>query len=533
MASKLSVYTGLPGTGKTTALINAMRGHQEAGGKVALFLSSEHEELTRRKNVKPGGLMGCRTVGLNFPIDFVCSTEEASSLLASMGQNELAVFDEAHFFRPEIVNSWITASNRGVTVLVGTPSYQQLRLLRKEKINDIILEVKCECGHATATEVVYKENLTFPTHFCKPCHAKYMNTEIDQLLDDVKESKPFPGELHTYQPFYSLDMSGWQLVRGDSEARLAIIRDAATRCAAVSAKLNEPVSQPTFLDLGCCSGFFADGMNEFGFRASGVDVGKHFIDWANRLAKIQGKQIDFIQDDAHHYMVNTEKRFDVASTFATVQWVMVQKGYETGLDCFKVFFSKTDHIAVVEMGYTVEEIYKDKIDGAPGVIDKDWVLELMKEHGDFATIEVHHAGENGIWRDVFVGFKEVPTPRPFRRATESKNVVPTSNAVGYSDDAWIAPTFEVYLKANKRIKVISLEGWRPDNSNDETATISFRINRTTLGSTDVKRGVFKISQETDIEEGETFSLTIQCDKSELVDGDDRQLSYLLRELSFS
>ena len=72
-----------------------MKSHQETGGKVALFLSSEHEELTRRKNVKPGGLMGCRTAGLNFLIDFVCSTEEASSLLASMGQSDLAVFDEA------------------------------------------------------------------------------------------------------------------------------------------------------------------------------------------------------------------------------------------------------------------------------------------------------------------------------------------------------------------------------------------------------------------------------------------------------
>ena len=75
------VYTGLPATGKTSTLIKTMREKETAGGKVELFLSSEHEELTRRPNVKPGGLMGCRVPGLNFRIDHVCSTKEAVKLL--------------------------------------------------------------------------------------------------------------------------------------------------------------------------------------------------------------------------------------------------------------------------------------------------------------------------------------------------------------------------------------------------------------------------------------------------------------------
>ncbi len=97
-----------------------------------------------------------------------------------------------------------------------------------------------------------------------------------------------------------------------------------------------------------------------------------------------------------------KKRVHLGKNEITLAHLLKQKGYETGLECFKSFFAKTNHIAIVEMGYTVEDIYKDKIKGAPGAIDKDWVLELMNEHGGFSTIEVHHAGENGIWRDSYI-----------------------------------------------------------------------------------------------------------------------------------
>ena len=155
MPSNIKIYTGLPGTGKTTLLINTMEEYQSAGGKVVLFLSSEHEELTRRKNVKPGGQMGCRTPGLSFPIDYVCTTAEASNVLDSLESDTLAVFDEAHFFRPEIAHAWHKAENRGVRILVGTPSSHQLEILSSINYSEMKMEVKCECKQATATEVVY------------------------------------------------------------------------------------------------------------------------------------------------------------------------------------------------------------------------------------------------------------------------------------------------------------------------------------------------------------------------------------------
>jgi len=200
-------------------------------------------------------------------------------------------------------------------------------------------------------------------------------------------------------------------VRGDSQARLNIILEATNRSEAIKELLNNSGNQPTFLDLGCCSGFFADGMNHHGFRTTGVDVGKHFIEWAEKLASLKGQAITYKKQDAYDYLSELDTEFDVVSTFATIQWVMAQNDYEKGLECFKMLFAKTKHIAIVEMGYNTEEIYRDRIPGAP-VIDGDWVRKMMEDLGDFESIEFHPSGENGIWRDVFVGFKKQPGSDP-------------------------------------------------------------------------------------------------------------------------
>jgi KaiC/GvpD/RAD55 family RecA-like ATPase len=77
----LKIFTGLPGSGKTSALIDEMLRRKETGERVLLILSSEHESLTNRPNVKAGGLMGCRDKDKSYPIDAVMSSSEAGCLL--------------------------------------------------------------------------------------------------------------------------------------------------------------------------------------------------------------------------------------------------------------------------------------------------------------------------------------------------------------------------------------------------------------------------------------------------------------------
>ncbi len=149
-------------------------------------------------------------------------------------------------------------------------------------------------------------------------------------------------------------------------------------------------------------------MTTAGFSATGVDVTKNFIDWATRLARLKGQDITHVCQDAEKFLLSSAVPFDVTSSFATIQWVMAQRGYAAGVNCFKALFDRTRYVCVVEMGYSTEEIYKTKILDRPGEIDKEWVLGIMKEHGNFQHIEFYPSGERGIWRDIFIGYKTAP-----------------------------------------------------------------------------------------------------------------------------
>ena len=528
----LRVYTGLPATGKTKAIITEMESRKKEGGNnVVLILSSEHEELTRRPNVRPGGLMGCRDQEKSYPIDQVIDTGTAGQLLREISPGTMVVFDEAQYFQPQLVQDWASASDRGVDIVVGTPSQEQLAGLSNLPHELVQITVPCRCGAGDAVRAVYSDNLVYPTHLCENCYKEHMNEHINSLLETVKVAEPFPGELHTYQPFHGIDMGDWGLVRKDCTARLNIILDAAERSAVVHAKMQDAVEQPSFIDLGCCSGFFADGMSSAGFRSSGVDVSRNFIDWGTRLAHIKGQAISYHQQDLSAFLEENDRHYDIVSTFATVQWVMAQQGYEAGLTCFQEIFDKADSVCVIEMGYTDEEIYRDKITDRPGEINREWVMKLMQDSGLFNTIELHPSGENGIWRDIFVGFKAAPTsPRVFDDFPVD-GAKQTSMTSGYSADGWVGPRMTVGLQAESAITRISLEGWRPDESAPSTVVLS--IGDQSQASEPLSGGLFSLSAPVNLATGDYFELVITASESFRPQGDDRDLAFVLRSLTCS
>ena len=225
----LRVLTGLPGSGKSRALIREMQRRSSAGDEVVLCLSSEHVELTRRPNVRPGGVMGCRQPGLGYEIDHVVDTSQAIKILSRTNPGTLAVFDEAQFFQLGIVDAWLAAAKRGVDVLVASPSKPQLKKLTGLGYETENLEVECTCCVRKATQVTYGIEAAYPIHLCDQCFEDQMKQEIEQLLSDVREAEPFPGENHTYQPFFEIPMDGWKLVREDSPARFEIVSSAVHR----------------------------------------------------------------------------------------------------------------------------------------------------------------------------------------------------------------------------------------------------------------------------------------------------------------
>jgi hypothetical protein len=354
---------------------------------------------------------------------------------------------------------------------------------------------------------------------------------------------------------------------------LNIILDAVSRAGFVQEKLNDSVKQPSFIDLGCCSGFFSHAMAEQGFLSAGVDVGKDFISWATQVSYLKGQAVKYECQDVLQYLQGTEKTFDVTSTFATIQWVMDQKGYNTGIECFEKIFAKTKSVCVIEMGYTDEDIYKKKIQDRPVEIDKHWVLKLMKASGNFASIEFHPAGEAGIWRDIFVGFKQEPSSpgilnswlkvlslpalqplvlkiRKISRAiarragvtigTDSRDLfdrIPVigatqiSGAKGYWTDNWVAPSFQVALRSDRDLSRVELEGWRPEGSDQSTITLYFsgeKICSETVGS-----GLFSLQAEISIDGKDQLYLEISNSDGFTPEDDSRELSFVLRKLAFS
>lgn len=263
-------------------------------------------------------------------------------------------------------------------------------------------------------------------HKAAPDDAAYEQA-VAALLDEVRDREPFKGEYKTYQPFYGIGMPGWTFVRGDSPARFEIMSEAVARCPELEAALATG-PKPSYVDVGCCSGFFCDAMSGVGFEATGVDVTKNFISWAQRLAQLKGQTITHLCQDAEKFLTSSTEAFDVTSSFATIQWVMAQRGYAAGVNCFKALFERTRHVCIVEMGYSTEDIYKTKILDRPSEIDKNWVLGIMKEHGNFEHVEFHSAGERGIWRDIFIGYKQAP--QPAGRRSDDGRVTALTQAAG-------------------------------------------------------------------------------------------------------
>lgn len=135
-----------------------------------------------------------------------------------------------------------------------------------------------------------------------------------------------------------------------------------------------------------------------GFSSTGVDVQKIYVDMARSLSTFRDSSTTYIQQNAYDFSKGTEK-FDIISSFATIQWVMVQRGYAEGSESLVNLMNRENRVFVLEMGYTSEDIYKGKIEVE---IDRKWSENVLRNEGGFANVKGYWAGQNGLWRDVFI-----------------------------------------------------------------------------------------------------------------------------------
>ena len=110
----------------------------------------------------------------------------------------------------------------------------------------------------------------------------------------------------------------------------------------------------------------------------------------------------FHAEDAYSISRVRDRKFDITSALSVFQWIMIQAGVERGLECLDLLFQKTERICFLEMGYTAEAHYKDRLKIQ---IDREWTRAML-ERGGFAEVRVLDARTHGIKRDLFVGLRQ-------------------------------------------------------------------------------------------------------------------------------
>jgi SAM-dependent methyltransferase len=407
----LTILTGLPGSGKSTYLVEVVNQARARDEHVATFECSESPWLQADQYVCDHRIIGCRMPGLVCPLDHFVSTTEAAAILRETAPSTLVAFEEAHYFQADLVSAWLEASGRGVDVLVGMPSNRQLQLLDGHEYEEMRFTLNCDrCASREATSFIILPDDVTTTALCETCDAELTWVARKEILDRLERQAPYPGEKVLYQPVELEECSDWRVLRPDSEKRVELMTQVLRRIGLGSSSWRNL----TYLDVGCNTGFFCSQLRGLGFYAEGVDVVQADIEVAKILgAFFRRQKIAYLISDCYEHLRETRADvFDVTSAFSVFQWLMMQRTVQHGLDCMDWLFEKTGRVCFLEMGYSEEPHYKGKL----GIeIDRAWVKSQMEKDGNFADILIFEAAENRLMRDLFVGLKE---PAGDRRGTQ-------------------------------------------------------------------------------------------------------------------
>jgi SAM-dependent methyltransferase len=398
----VTVLTGLPGSGKSTYLIQRVNEARAGGRPVKTFECSESPRLQADEYVRSWRIIGSREPELECPLDHFVSTEEAADIVREAPPGTLVAFEEAHYFAPEIVLTWLEASQRGLDVLLAMPSDHQLHLLDGQGYEEKRFAIECErCRAREATTFLIPPEATRSLALCDECAAELTDEARAEIVERLERQAPYPGEKVVYQPIELEEVADWWVLRPDSAKRLEIVADVLREAGLVSYR---SWKKRTYVDVGCNTGFFCTGLSELGFQVEGVDVMSDDIEVARLLGSfIRRQEVNWVVSDCYEYLRDTrEQRFDVTSAFSVFQWLMLQRTLEHGTECIDWLFEKTSRVCILEMGYAAEDHYKGQL---PVEIDRAWTQARM-ERGGFDEILLFDAAEHGLMRDLFVGLRE-------------------------------------------------------------------------------------------------------------------------------
>ena len=393
----ITILTGLPGSGKSETLITKV-GTALREGRVALtFLSCESPILHTRVSITEHRRLSCRS-GLHTPLDHFVSNEQAIELLGDAPPGTLLAFDEAQYFGEQLAESWYAASDRGVEILIASPSAAQLKALNRRGYDTKRMQLTCQvCQERTASRFFCHLDDDRTESVCDDCFERLKAKTKAEIIDRLRRGAPYPREEWTYQPVELPECSRWGVIRMDTRRRFQLIKD-------ICASRALPSAHSSYLDVGCSTGFFCLQMSKAGFRSTGVDVAANDIEIARLLSTyFRRDYATYVVSDAYEYLKVTQDRtFDVTSAFSVFQWVMIQNTPEHGLDCMRWLFQKTKRICILEMGDSTEAHYIERI----GLkYDSAWIYDFAQTNGGFERIDLIDRKSNKLKRDLLIGYK--------------------------------------------------------------------------------------------------------------------------------
>lgn len=404
----ITALVGPTGSGKSRRLIQRATEAAGQGRAVATFVSSEYPWPQEHGAFWVRRLLVCGEPGLTYPINHFASAAEVAAIIPTLPNDAVIAIEEAYTFGPAIIEPLRVASARGVEIVLAAPSPEQKEGLKGAEYHEEVFTKKCDsCGINEASISTIRAEDGKTEALCESCFALGVDEARRQIIIDLREQDPFPGEDALYQPVDFPEFAEWRLARPDTPLRAKVVLDTALELGVVPGVAGR---LPTYLDVGCNTGFFCDYFASHGFVAKGVDATHRFIRSARLLewfflhpGRPGGQFVRYEQANAYEYLRDTQQeRFDVTSAFAVLQWVMIQRGVEQGLECLGWLAEKARVVCFVEMGYTREEMYRGKLDVE---IDRPWVERAMHERGKFSEVRVISASPGGLQRDLFIGIK--------------------------------------------------------------------------------------------------------------------------------
>jgi SAM-dependent methyltransferase len=404
----ITVFRGLPGSGKSKRLIELVNAERSTGRPTMTLVSADADWVTGYDSYTNHRVLASREPdGPTCRIDHLLETVELEEVLEEADPGTLVAVEEAQMFGSSAAEAWKRSAERGVDLIIVSPSAEQIERLDATEYSTVDFPVRCEvCGSRDAVTAVLDEATDLVVSVCGDCFETKQAEAGRRIVQLLVEELPHRNERAVYQPVELPECDDWPVSRPDSAARAELIEVIMDELGLLEGSL---AGHHTYLDIGCSTGFFCSRFQRQGFYAKGIDavekniaIAKLLDSYVRRQHRPSKKFVTYVAGDAYQYLRDTpHERFDVVSAFSVIQWIMTQRSLDEALRCFDWTFEKTKQLCVIEMGYSSQDRYDELL---PIEVDRDWVEQTMAR-GRFDELRVIEAEEAGIMRDLFIGIR--------------------------------------------------------------------------------------------------------------------------------